>query len=70
MHLWHPASEINRSLRNNYSIRLQKNKSHVNNPPSTRDDTDLRGKKKLRSPAKAAGQLLFQLQSHSEAFGL
>lgn len=46
MHLWHPAREINRGLRNNYSIRLQKHKSHVNNPPSTRDDTDLRGKKK------------------------
>lgn len=52
--------------------KQKKSQSHVNNPSSTRDDMDLRDKKKkrLRSPAIAEGQLLFQLQTHFEGLGL
>lgn len=41
---WHPLSQINLISSNNYSIRLHKQKSHVNNPSSTRDDMDLHSK--------------------------
>lgn len=43
---WHPLSQINLIFSNNYSIRLHKQKSHVNNPSSTRDDMDLHSKMK------------------------